>query len=91
MELVTIQLNAETEKVKKLMPKAIEIAKPLLLFALTEDEIAKARVVRESAATADLPQLQVLDESIHAAVARSRQLQRESWISSTSTSGAAQS
>lgn len=88
LDLVTIQLNAETEKIRELTPKEMEIAKPLLLFALTEEEIAKARVVREKAAKADLSRLQEIDDSFHAAVARSRQLLRESWLRPTPTTDA---
>lgn len=88
LNLVTIQLNAETEKVRELTPKAMEIAKPLLLFVLTEEEIAKARVVREKVAKADLSRLQELDDSFHAAAAQSRQLLRESWLRPAPTTDA---
>ncbi len=86
-----IQRDAAIEKVMAVMPEVTEIAKPLTLFALTEEQIAKVRPVRENAARADLSRLQEVDDTFNAAVAQSRKLLRESWMTRTPTQGAAPS
>jgi hypothetical protein len=85
--LETIQRDAAVEKVRAVMPEVMEISKPLTLFARTEEEIAKVRRVRESAAKADLSRLQEVDDTFNAAVTQSRKLLRQSWITEAPTQG----
>lgn len=76
-DMEVVESAAATEKARSLMPDVIELSKPLTLFMLAEDEIARTRSYRERVVKADPSRMQDIEDAFHVAVGQARKILRD--------------